>query len=165
MAPRGRLWALIAGSLTVMALAGCAERPDAPPAAQTGAEADAPLESAPIQQESYDLHGFVSPSGTVACMLESDYVRCDIMDRDWAPPPRPADCEFDYGQGIAISDSGPAEFVCAGDTAFGSDEVLPYGESMSSGPMRCESSEPGVTCRNGETGAGFFLSRQSYRLF
>jgi hypothetical protein len=98
-------------------------------------------------------------------MLTPDYVRCDIIDRDWSPPPRPADCEFDYGQGLAFSDVEAARFVCAGDTTFGIDEVLPYDESMSAGPMQYESAEPGVACRNTETGRGFFLSRQSYRLF
>ena len=119
----------------------------------------------PVEQDGYELRGFISPSGNVSCMLKADYARCDIIDRDWSPPPRPADCEFDYGQGIAISDVEPPLFVCAGDTAFGTDEVLPYGESVSAGPMRCESSEPGVTCRHSGTGRGFFLSRQSYRLF
>ena len=125
-----------------------------------------PAVAQPVEDEGSELLlSFIAPSGNVSCMLKADYARCDIVDRDWSPPPRPADCEFDYGQGVAVSDSGPAEFVCAGDTTFGVDEVLPYGESMSTGPMRCESAEPGVTCRNGDTGRGFFLSRQSYRLF
>ena len=38
-----------------------------------------------------------------------------IIDRDWSPPPRPADCEFDYGQGISLAPGEQAQFVCAGD--------------------------------------------------
>ncbi|MEO3757577.1 DUF6636 domain-containing protein [Mycobacterium sp. B14F4] len=161
--PRRRA-ALSAGLAATIALGGCVTPPEATPA-QSPASSGAPQTSAPAEQESDELLGFIAPSGNVACMLDTGYVRCDIMDRDWSPPPRPADCGFDYGQGVSISESGPAEFVCAGDTTFGSDQVLPYGESMSAGAMRCESAEPGVTCRNSQTGRGFFLSRQSYRLF
>ena len=64
-----------------------------------------------------DLVGFTSPSGNVGCIVDSAYVRCDISERDWTPPPRPADCEFDYGQGISLSGGETAAFVCAGDTA------------------------------------------------
>jgi hypothetical protein len=137
--------ALILGFLAVMAAS----------EASSGAQPSAPDE----------LLGFIAPSGNVSCVLTPDYVRCDIIDCDWSAPPRPADCEFDYGQGLTFSDVEAAQFVCAGDTTFGIDEVLPYGESMSAGLMRCESAEPGVTCRNTETGRGFFLSRQSYQLF
>ena len=72
-----------------------------------------------------ELTGFISPTDNVACMIEPSRARCDIIDRDWSLPPRPADCELDYGQGITLSAGAPAEFVCAGDTAFGPDEVLP----------------------------------------
>ncbi|MCW2517208.1 MAG: hypothetical protein JWR11_6250 [Mycobacterium sp.] len=50
-----------------------------------------------------DLVGFTSPSGNVGCYIDPTAARCDISDRDWTPPPRPADCEFDYGQGINLS--------------------------------------------------------------
>ena len=42
-----------------------------------------------------DLVGFTSPSGNVGCFVDSANVRCDISERDWSPPPRPADCQFD----------------------------------------------------------------------
>jgi hypothetical protein len=112
-----------------------------------------------------ELTGFISPTGNVACMIDPSWVRCDIIDNDWSPPPRPADCEFDYGQGISISAGSPAEFVCAGDTAFGPDTVLPYGESISEGVLECESAESGFTCRDVGTGHGFSISRQAYQLF
>jgi hypothetical protein len=112
-----------------------------------------------------ELTGFISPSGNVACMIDPSWVRCDIIDRDWSPPPRPADCEFDYGQGISLSAGGSAEFVCAGDTAFGPDAVLPYGESITAGPLRCDSAEAEITCRDVESSQGFSISREAYRVF
>ena len=112
-----------------------------------------------------DFKGFISPSGNVACMIDPSFVRCDILDNDWSPPPRPADCEFDYGQGISLAAGGLAEFVCAGDTAFGPDAVLAYGDTIGAGVLKCESAESGFTCRDAETGHGFSISREAYRLF
>jgi hypothetical protein len=71
-----------------------------------------------------EFTGFSSPSGNVGCFIEVDYVRCDIGEADWSPPPRPADCEFDYGQGIALERGGRAEFVGAGDTSLGAEDIL-----------------------------------------
>lgn len=119
----------------------------------------------PADREVNELTGFVSPTGNVSCMIDADWARCDIIDHDWSPPPRPADCEFDYGQGISLAPGEQAAFVCAGDTAFGPDEVLPYGESITAGVLRCESAESGITCRDVQTGHGFSISRQACRLF
>jgi len=116
-------------------------------------------------REVYELTGFVSPTGNVSCMVDADFARCDIIDRDWSPPPRPADCEFDYGQGISLAPGEQPQFVCAGDTAFGADEVLPYGQSITGGVLRCESAQSWITCRDVRTGHGFSISRAAYRLF
>jgi hypothetical protein len=94
-------------------------------------------------------------------MIAADWARCDIIDRDWSPPPRPPDCEFDYGQGISAAPGERAQFVCAGDTAFGPDAILPYGESISAAALRCESTEAGITCRDlGTPTASRFLARR-----
>jgi hypothetical protein len=132
---------------------------------EPAAQEDKLLGPAPADREVNELTGFVSPTGNVSCMIDADWARCDIIDRDWSPPPRPADCEFDYGQGISLAPGEQAQFVCAGDTAFGPDEVLPYGESITAGVLRCESAEPGITCRDIETGHGFSISLKAYRVF
>jgi hypothetical protein len=115
--------------------------------------------------EAADLVGFTSPSGNVGCIIDSAYVRCDIAERNWSPPPRPADCEFDYGQGISLSRGEEAAFVCAGDTALGGGKPLDYGQSVSAGLMQCDSAESGVTCRDTKTGHGFTIAREAYRVF
>lgn len=127
------------------------------------AGAAAALCAAPAAAEGFV--DFTSPSGNVSCMLDVDYVRCDIAERDWAPPPRPADCEFDYGQGIALAPGEPAAFVCAGDTTLGGSNPLGYGQSIARGDLRCDSAETGITCLDRNTGHGFALSRQVYQLF
>jgi hypothetical protein len=166
----GRLLATVA----VVALgSGCGDRAtvaesSSPVSSQTRttkAQPDKVTEPRTTGREVHELTGFVSPSGNVSCMIDADWARCDIIDRDWSPPPRPADCEFDYGQGISLAPSEQAQFVCAGDTAFGADEVLPYGESITAGVLRCESAESGITCRDTKTGRGFDISREAYRLF
>jgi hypothetical protein len=132
---------------------------------QPAARPDKVTSAAPADREVYEFTGFISPSGNVACMIDPSFVRCDIIDNDWSPPPRPADCEFDYGQGISLAPGEPAEFVCAGDTAFGPDEVLPYGDSIVAGVLKCESAESGFTCRDSQTSHGFSISQQAYQLF
>jgi hypothetical protein len=113
-----------------------------------------------------DLVGFTSPSGNIGCLLADDMVRCDIADRDWSPPPRPAECpDFtDFGQGITLHPTGPASFVCAGDTTLGSGPALAYGQFQAGGGMSCTSEPSGMLCSNSE-GRGFSLSRQGYQLF
>jgi hypothetical protein len=122
--------------------------------------------SEPTESEVIDeLVGFTSPSGNVGCMIDSTFVRCDILERDWSPPPRPADCEFDYGQGIDMAAGEQAEFICAGDTALGGGEPLEYGNAVAAGTLSCDSAESGITCRDSATGHGFTIAREAYRIF
>ena len=166
-----RALATVAGFAAVLALAACGS-------GSTGAEsgstpsitAQTPSRSVaqttqPAAQEIDGLRGFISPTGNVACMIAADWARCDIIDRDWSPPPRAPDCEFDYGQGISAAPGERAQFVCAGDTAFGPDAILPYGESISAAALRCESTEAGITCRDLGTAHGFSISREAHQLF
>ncbi|BBZ04878.1 hypothetical protein MCHIJ_43150 [Mycolicibacterium chitae] len=113
-----------------------------------------------------DIEFFTSPSGNIGCFIEPGYVRCDINERTWAPPPRPADCpsQTGYGQGISLDAHGPAEFVCAGDTTLGAGSALPYGQFHASGGLSCNSEPAGMRCSNSD-GRGFTISREAYDLF
>ena len=156
------------------ALTACAGSPapqsTSPSSAKTVASAKSParatstVEPQPLDREVSTYTGFISPTGNVSCAIDVDLARCDIIDRDWSPPPRPADCEFDYGQGIQMVPGESASFVCAGDTAFGAEDVLPYGEAITAGPLRCESADSGITCRDTESEHGFTISREAYDL-
>ncbi len=112
-----------------------------------------------------ELIAFSSPSGNVGCYVDPSAVRCDIAERDWTPPARPADCEFDYGQGLSLAPGGTPAFVCAGDTTLGGGAPLPYGESISAGALQCDSSESAITCRDSLTGHGFAIAREFYDVF
>ena len=107
---------------------------------------------------------FQTPSGNIGCYLDANAARCDIRKRDWKPTPPPQPCELDYGQGIVVS-ADHAEFVCACDTTLGGPNTLGYGEVAQRGRFVCESEEDGVTCSHTGNGHGFFLSRESYRVF
>ncbi len=114
-----------------------------------------------------DNTGFTSPSGNIWCMIAPSSARCDIEQRDWSPPPRPAYCPLDtgYGHGIILIPGRPAQIVCAGDTTFNNNGALAYGESITAGVLRCTSMETGMTCRDLQTGHGFTIARQAYQLF
>jgi hypothetical protein len=59
-----------------------------------------------------------------------------------------------------------AQLLCAGDTTIGRDsEPLAYGDAITAGPLRCESAQSGITCRDVESGQGFSISREAYQLF
>jgi hypothetical protein len=108
---------------------------------------------------------FHTPSGNIGCLMQSGggVVRCDIRQRDWAPPVKPADCEYEFGRILILG--ATAGFGCASDTAVGVGSVLPYGSTIREGPWECRSEEVGLTCTNLESGHGFLLSAAEYRLF
>jgi hypothetical protein len=113
------------------------------------------------------LPAFHSPSGNIGCIADDSSghweLRCDVGQRNWEGP-RPRGCDLDSGDAVGLSASGRPYWICHGDTALGEGRVLEYGSTWGAGPFTCTSSTAGVTCRN-RAGHGFFLSRQSYRLF
>ena len=109
---------------------------------------------------------FRSPTGNIGCGMAGGSARCDIRERDWSPPPKPASCPVDYGQGLTVGERGRGEFVCAGDTALNPGApIVPYGTDSVIGDLRCRSRENGVTCTNTASGHGFFIARDRYRIF
>jgi hypothetical protein len=109
---------------------------------------------------------FRSPSGNIGCAIGAQGgVRCDIRNRDWRPPPKPASCMLDWGFGLTVGRRGRARFVCAGDTVLGQGRRLAYGDSIRRGRFRCVSRRTGMRCVNRRNGHGFSLSRQRARRF
>lgn len=135
---------------------------------------------------------FSSPSGNIVCGGGKGDIgwnlRCDVNQHSWRLPPKPADCEFDWGHGAYLA-KGRAGLTCVSDTVAGSDLVgmegtwwngrpgsqvvttergtvvaLAYGASMRFGPITCLSQSDGLHCTDTTTGAGFDISREAYRL-
>jgi hypothetical protein len=108
---------------------------------------------------------FSTPTGNIGCYATPTGVGCAIGQYDWTLPPKPRDCDADWGAGIDIGDGLANIGVCASDTSLGAERVLAYGTGVRIGVMECVSETRGVTCRNVRTRHGFFLSRASYRTF
>lgn len=114
------------------------------------------------------LTAFLTPSGNIGCVIAGGVARCDIEHRSWQPPARPSSCPdvVDFGQGLQVGSSGPARFVCAGDTAREPRAPkLAYGSASQAEGFTCSSRREGLSCRSGSDGHGFFISIQSYRIF
>ncbi len=162
---------LLAFAAAAVAIAGCGgsdktviQKTVTEPASTTTAEETTTTSSQP--QGAGALKSFRSPTGNIGCQLGGTYARCDIGEHTWKSPPKPADCELDWGNGVSVSGWGPGGIVCAGDTALDpSAPVLRYGGSSSVGSITCESRESGVTCTKESTGHGFTISRERYELF
>jgi hypothetical protein len=123
-----------------------------------------PAGDAPPEPETQELTSFSTPSGNIGCVMDPEYVRCDIRDRSWDSPPAPSSCELDFGQGIELANETRSHLVCAGDTTLGAEDTLEYGETSKVGPYRCVSAAAGMTCQ-AESGHGFFLSKETYELY
>src|SRR5688572_24642381 len=187
MAPRrlALLALVVALTATTIVIAGCGddEGDDTVTVTETGGESVSvetntdtaetvdsetePIDTPPVDEGNHGPKYFQTPSGNIGCYIDAQAARCDIRNRSWEPPPGdPAEknCELDYGQGIVVSEDH-AEFVCAGDTSLGGPNTLPYGQTSQRGRFVCESEPDGVTCSHLENGHGFFLSKESYRIF
>jgi hypothetical protein len=117
-------------------------------------------------REVQELTGFTSPSRNIGCYIEPGYVRCDVRDRAWSPPPKAADCP-DYtgwGQGLQLKTGVGAGFVCAGDTALDGGPALPYGDEITAGSIECRSEVSGMSCRDLQDGHEFSISRDGYQI-
>jgi len=113
-----------------------------------------------------ELTSFTSPSGNIGCYIDVDSVRCDIAERDWAPPPKPASCPdvTGFGQGITLSAGRAATFVCAGDTALGAGDPLAYGNTITAGSIECTSLPSGIQCWDFVHGGEFTIAREAYEI-
>ena len=115
------------------------------------------------------LTAFHTPSGNIHCLgLVGEggaLVDCEIVETEGPIPPRPADCELDWGRRFLVTEVTGGERICAGDTVRDPHgAVLPYGSSLGLGAITCLSTREGLECFNPE-GHGFFLSRRLQRVF
>ncbi|GAA2020003.1 hypothetical protein JL107_17560 [Nakamurella flavida] len=131
---------------------------------------------------------FVSPSGNISCVMADKGVPgadCVIEEADFphvtCEEPTPAlTLSFSVHNAGQTSDLRTTPPDSKGDlldycdwSSAGSDgspssdgtPPLPYGSSLTPGATTCVSETTGVTCRSLTSGAGFQVSRSSYRLF
>ncbi len=160
-------------AVMLVLLVGCAPSgrsaaPTPAPAASAGLGDRDPAPVTPsgvVTREITASYGFVMPSKNIGCFMSVESARCDIAEKAWKPPPQPADCDLDWGNGVSVGADGEATITCAGDTVLGGSQKLPYGEAVRVGDFVCASAATGVRCVNEASGHGFALSRQAYDLF
>ncbi len=113
---------------------------------------------------------FQSPSGNIACMLGDGLnggVACDVAEHTYEAPSRPADCgPTNFGDRIQLLPGQLPTMPCHGDTVKnpGQEQTLDYGQTVSLGPITCESQSAGMTCTDSSTGHFFRLARDSYQI-
>jgi hypothetical protein len=112
---------------------------------------------------------FVLPSGNIYCAVvgtktSEPSLRCEIRSMLNPMPPRPRDCEFDWGAGLLLLSSGDAKILCVGDTVGGSEYTLQYDKTWKNSGFECVALTTGLSCAN-PSGRGFFLSRQKWYTF
>lgn len=113
--------------------------------------------------------GLQTPSGNIHCQLFNDdkqtSLRCDIG-QIATRPPRPADCELDWGSAFEISVRGNnAQRICHGDTVMDKSlPVLGYGGIWQRDGFTCTSDQGGLTCFNADR-HGFSLSKAKQNIF
>ena len=115
---------------------------------------------------------FRTPTGNIGCVFssgltgaEKPVVRCDIRSRLRPSPAQPKRCPLDYGDSIQVGTTGRPILVCHGDTAIDpTSHILRYGQTWRRSGLACTSRFDGLTCTN-QSKHGFFLSRQSWKIF
>ncbi|NKC29668.1 DUF6636 domain-containing protein [Falsiroseomonas selenitidurans] len=109
--------------------------------------------------------GFQLPSGNVFCAVEENALRCDLVEFSFTRPPRPQDCDTDWGHAYSLGARGGARALCAGDTVVNRGaRRLRYGERWDGAGVTCHAERTGLHCINAD-GRGFDLARSRLGLF
>jgi hypothetical protein len=111
---------------------------------------------------------FRSANGDIGCAIRGGVARCDIAERSWKPPARPASCPLavPFGHGLEIGRSGTAHFVCAGDSVLNPGAArLPAEKTSLEGPFMCGGFMEEIVCQRLPQGTGFLISRKRYQIF
>lgn len=107
---------------------------------------------------------FQTPSGNVHCLWHGDLLRCDVLERSYAPPPV-QDCPGGWRGNLGLRAAGGPMLMC-GVASVRDDEafVLFYGARWLGPGITCDSDEAGLRCTN-RAGHGFQASRGRLALF
>jgi hypothetical protein len=155
--PRG-----VAAVVAALVFVACsnADRPTQTPAVSTASPESTTVRTGPLM--------FVhTKNDDVACMATTEVARCDVLRPKWSPPPKPADCDGDWGTGaVFVNDKGSVIHGCVTDSARGNDShVLAEGRGIEVGQFVCDATASGMKCTDTKSGHGFEVSRASYRFF
>lgn len=109
--------------------------------------------------------GFKTPSGNIYCLSYNNELRCDLLSTTTPKPPRPKDCDLDWGNAFTMTVKGKAARICHGDSAMDpSYPVLQYGKTWKKGGYSCTSLTSGLNCTNKDK-HGWLLSKSRQVIF
>jgi hypothetical protein len=142
--------------------------------------AGAPVDSTPylLPGNSEPVYGFYSPGQSVDCLLDTSmyFLLCRFAEPAWPVAERPADCAETQGwspESVLVSlDDGVGDGVRRGFCYNSADgwplqqpsTVLEHGHSMSAGGFSCRSESWYLACAYQETGDGFVMGHDFYKL-
>jgi hypothetical protein len=123
----------------------------------------------------YLSHTFQSPSGNIACDYQvgyrddpnKGYVSCEVRDHTWVAPRAPVCAGYDGDELSMIGEASQPSWGCfsgVGPLGESDKSTLDYGQTLSVGPITCDSEPSGVTCTGSNTGHFFRVSRESYEV-
>lgn len=115
----------------------------------------------------------MTPSGNIECSGASDeagYIQCVLRDVDFVTQPKPADCETDWvNNEINLANSVTTLGQCRGDVPIAvlnpRKAVLKYGTVNIYNGIRCFSETRGLSCWEGDSEHGFFVSKSVFAVF
>lgn len=116
----------------------------------------------PAPDTALPLNHFVSPSGNIACSIDTDQVTCTINAHEFADAST-ATCGSGPLSLTANSDQAGLDCSASQVSVTGA-ATLSYSDYATTGDFACSSSEYGVSCWNTVTGVGFGLSRGGYQI-
>jgi hypothetical protein len=111
-----------------------------------------------------ELGSFRTTSNNIHCLAyrtsrtAAAELQCELVTVSAAIPPKPRDCDLDWGQRFFLPARGRPERVCHGDTIVSRAKILAYGQTWRVAGFTCNSSTVRLRCTN-RSGRGFELSR------
>ena len=103
---------------------------------------------------------FVTPSGNISCRMDSIEATCSAVETQMI-------ADLDYRKADGVCDGfyleDQADVACHSDYPDPvSGPTVGYGQDVAVAQFVCSVEQAGVTCWNGRTGHGFFLSKAKY---
>ena len=141
--------------------------PPVPTTTVAPVSADHYRHSYPGSGESY--YYFTSADGRYSCGFDVHEAVCQ---GETEPiPPRPADCQEGWGNGMVV-DAQKVDFLCAGGLIFGPAgrspeprDVLPPGQAISALGFTCSGEDTGIRCAHDSSRHGFLIAAHSNERF
>ncbi len=119
--------------------------------------------------QSTDVGSIITPTGNIFCRVEkvagNTLLTCQVSQSTAVIPPKPKDCNLEWGNRFLMSERGKSEWACYGDVLYSpSLKRLEYGQTRKIAGFTCDLTIARLRCINLDK-HGFELSRAAQKLF